>query len=543
MAYACHPLIAQSKVIGTISFGTRSRTGFTEDELNLMNNVTDQVSIAMQRVMLHQQLQKYSQDLEREVQERTQEIQEKADMIDSLFKHTITPLVLLDREFNFVRVNQEYAKVCSKSVDEFYGHNHFEFYPHEENKAIFSSVVESRIPYQSIAKPFTFPDHPEWGVTYWDWTLTPLLDVDGEVNFLLFSLNNVTERKMAEEKIRTERQRLFSVLEQIPAYVCLITDDYRFAYTNQEFRRRFGNPKDRVCYEFLFDFQKPCEDCQTFRVFTEQRFQQWEWTGPDGNTYAIFDYPFTDIDGSSLILELGIDITKRKIIEDDLKESREKLRNLYAYLQSAIETERTKIAREIHDEFGTLLTALNIDLSWLVSKLPGDMRTLRERITKDVEMVNSAIKMVQRITSELRPGLLDHLGLSSAVEWQVKEFGNRTGIDYDISIDMKTDKLNKDLSVAIFRILQESLTNITRYAEASKVKVSLAENDSILSLEVSDDGKGISEAQLSDGNSYGIMGMRERVQYYGGVINIKGEPNKGTTVTVKVPVVTQGEGE
>jgi signal transduction histidine kinase len=241
-----------------------------------------------------------------------------------------------------------------------------------------------------------------------------------------------------------------------------------------------------------------------------------------------------------MVLELGIDITQRKNIEDELMESREKLRNLYAHLQLAVEAERTKIAREIHDEFGTILTALNIDLSWMEKKLPGDQHTLIERINKDVELINSAIKVVQRISSELRPGVLDYLGLSSAVEWQVKEFGNRTGIDWDIAIDMKITDLDKNISIALFRILQESLTNIARYAEAAKISVSLAETDSMLTLEVVDDGKGISEKQLSNPHSLGILGMRERVQYLGGDINIKGVPNKGTRVTVRVPLARGG---
>jgi signal transduction histidine kinase len=241
-----------------------------------------------------------------------------------------------------------------------------------------------------------------------------------------------------------------------------------------------------------------------------------------------------------MILELGIDITQRKMAEEKLKESREQLRNLYTHLQLAVEAERTKIAREIHDEFGTILTALNIDLSWLGKKLHRDQHTLIERINKDVEFINSAIKVVQRISSELRPGVLDYLGFSSAVEWQVKEFANRTGIDWDISIDMKISDLDKNISIALFRILQESLTNIARYAEASKIKVYLIETDSILTLEVVDDGKGITEEQLSDPHSLGILGMRERIQYLSGDIDIKGIPNKGTTVTVRVPIAKQG---
>jgi signal transduction histidine kinase len=216
------------------------------------------------------------------------------------------------------------------------------------------------------------------------------------------------------------------------------------------------------------------------------------------------------------------------------------LRNLYTHQQLAVEAERTRIAREIHDEFGTILTALNIDLSWLEKKLPEGQHTLIERINKDVELINSAIKVVQRISSELRPGVLDYLGLSSAVEWHVKEFGNRTGIEWDISIHMNTPDLDKDISIALFRILQESLTNITRYAEATKVRVNLAATDSILTLQVVDNGKGITEDQLSDHHSLGILGMRERVQYLGGNITIQGVPNKGTTVTVRVPIAKQG---
>jgi len=348
------------------------------------------------------------------------------------------------------------------------------------------------------------------------------------------------ELRKAYDIVANERQRLFSVLEQIPAYVCLITADYKFAYVNQEFKRRFGDPGERHCYDFLFDSQNPCEKCQTFMVFTEQRPQQWEWTGPDGKTYAIFDYPFTDIDGSSLILELGIDITKRKKAEQELNESREKLRDLYAHFQAAVETEKKNIAREIHDEFGTILTALNIDLSWLEKKLPEDQHTLIGRINKDVELINSAIKVVQRISSELRPGVLDYLGLSSAVEWQVKEFGNRTGIDWDIAIDIKTSELDKDLSIALFRILQEALTNIARHAEASKIGVSLGESDNMLILQVSDNGKGIRDHHLSDHRSFGIMGMKERVEFLGGDILIDGIPDKGTMVTVRVPLAGGG---
>ena len=419
------PMIVENNVIGIFGLGNKPG-GFTDNDVRIAYAFSEFAAIALVNKRADEEirkaknaLQKSNEELEKKVQERTKEIREKADLIDALFRYTATPLVLLDRDFNFLRVNKEYAKVCSKEIEEFYGHNHFKLYPNEENEAIFRRVVQTKTPFQAFVKPFTFPDHPEWGVTYWDWTLTPLLDSKGEVASLVFSLNDITERKKAE---------------------------------------------------------------------------------------------------------------------DDLKESQEKLRNLFAHLQLAVEAERTTIAREIHDEFGTILTALNIDLSWLEKKLPEDQHTLIERINKDIELVNSAVRTVQRIASELRPGVLDYLGLSSAVEWQVKEFADRTGIDWDIAVDMETSDLDKVISIALFRILQESLTNVSRHAGASKISVNLRETDSIVTLEVADDGKGITEEQLSDPWSLGILGLRERIQYLGGDIDIKGAPNKGTRVTVRVPL-------
>ena len=229
------------------------------------------------------------------------------------------------------------------------------------------------------------------------------------------------------------------------------------------------------------------------------------------------------------------DVTNQKMAEEELRDSREKLRNLNAHLQSVREKERTEIAREIHDEFGTILTALKIDLSWLEKKLPQEKRLLVEKTRKSLDLINAAIKAVQRISSELRPGILDHLGLASAVEWHVKEFGSRTGIACDISVDMDNTDLDKDLSTTIFRILQEALTNIARHAEATEVGIGLRDKEGLLSLSVVDNGKGIREEQLSAHDSFGLMGIKERVKHWSGDVTIRGIRNKGTTITVNIP--------
>lgn len=135
-------------------------------------------------------------------------IRKEHSLLDAFFSHSISPFVFLDREFNFIRVNKAYAQACKRDVAEFVGHNHFEFYPDKENEAIFRRVIQTKIPHQAIARPFVFPEHPEWGLTYWDWRLAPILDENGEIFILVFSLNDVTEQKRQEEKILTAQKEL-----------------------------------------------------------------------------------------------------------------------------------------------------------------------------------------------------------------------------------------------------------------------------------------------------------------------------------------------
>ena len=163
-------------------------------------------------------------------------IREQARQLEAFFDHSITPFVFLDRDFNFLRVNQAYARACQRSIPEFIGRNHFDFYPHEENKAIFQRVVETKTPYVAVARPFEFPDHPEWGVTYWDWGLAPILNEAGEVDFLVFSLKDVTEQVQAEE----ERRRLVEILENTPDFVGIADFYGHLQYLNRAGRVMVG---------------------------------------------------------------------------------------------------------------------------------------------------------------------------------------------------------------------------------------------------------------------------------------------------------------
>ncbi len=217
---------------------------------------------------------------------------------------------------------------------------------------------------------------------------------------------------------------------------------------------------------------------------------------------------------------------------NELRRSRDQLRALTARLQSVREEERTRVAREIHDELGQELTAIKIELSTLSQDVPADKK---EKSVSTLKLVDETIQSVRRISAELRPAVLDALGLVAAVEWAAKEFEARTRTKCQLDLPQHDDVIDQERATALFRILQETLTNVARHANATEVNIRLARENGDLSLEVRDNGKGVNDEQLSAASSLGVLGMRERVLMLGGELTITGAPGKGTTVRVRIP--------
>jgi signal transduction histidine kinase len=228
--------------------------------------------------------------------------------------------------------------------------------------------------------------------------------------------------------------------------------------------------------------------------------------------------------------------TERERAEMELKRSQELFRSLSAHLQVVREDERTRIARRIHDDLGQALTALKIDLSWLNKKLASDQDPVREKLQSMVTLINETVETVHNVSEDLRPGILDDFGLSAAIEWQAEEFQKRTGMECKTSLAPNEIDLSKEQSTNLFRIVQESLTNVIRHADATKVEINLNEKDGMLLLEIVDNGKGISNAAITNPKSFGLIGIKERVHSLGGEVNIAGTPTEGTRLTVKMPI-------
>ena len=228
------------------------------------------------------------------------------------------------------------------------------------------------------------------------------------------------------------------------------------------------------------------------------------------------------------------EVHERKQAEEQLKQTNAQLRQLSARLQSIREEERTRIAREIHDVLGQQLTVLKLDIAWLHKRLPGEAFT--ERTAVLLSAVDETLQSVRKLATELRPGVLDDLGLIAAIEWQCREFEARTGIRCSMHTHIHDLACTHEISTAVFRIFQETLTNIMRHARASAIRISISIDDDILVLKVNDNGRGITQEEISNSRSLGLLGMRERISGVGGELRISGEPGRGTMVKLTIPL-------
>jgi two-component system sensor kinase len=238
------------------------------------------------------------------------------------------------------------------------------------------------------------------------------------------------------------------------------------------------------------------------------------------------------------------DITRRKEYEDALKRQQDELRALSAQVQEAREEEKTRIARELHDELGQLLTAMKMDLSWVRERLSAGEQVLAGKVNKMTETLDQTVTSVRRIAADLRPLMLDDLGLGDAVSWLVEDFSQRSGVKCQIQIPEHEalEGVDRGVATTVYRALQESLTNIARHAGAGNAWIMLALDDGAIRLEIEDDGRGIAAGDLAKTRSLGLKGMRERVLHLGGSLEVARAPRGGTRLSLQVPKTSRLDG-
>ena len=238
---------------------------------------------------------------------------------------------------------------------------------------------------------------------------------------------------------------------------------------------------------------------------------------------------------------LQMRIEREEQVMVSLKHSREQLRRLSAYQNEVREQERIRIAREIHDQLGQSLTILKMDLSWMKKHMPAADTTMDEKMDAMSRVVEDAMEDLHAVTTELRPVILDDFGLAAAIEWQTDAFTRRSGIGCRLENNGYEPDLSREQATALFRIFQETLTNIIRHAGADDVVVRLEERDDGLFFQIADNGRGITADEINDPNAFGLLGIRERLYPLGGRVTFEGKPGLGTRVTIRLPLSPEGE--
>lgn len=354
--------------------------------------------------------------------------------------------------------------------------------------------------------------------------------------------SELAERRQAQEA----QERLTTILETTTDFVGIATPDGRVLYINKAGRRLLGMPPETTVYGTIATYHP----APTYAFLRDEAIpaaiRHGSWSGEtallrlDGREVPVSQVILAHEDAAGELQWISTicrDITQQQEAEERQKRASEALRELAKRLQAAREEERTGIAREIHDELGQALTGLKMDLYWLGKRLsdPEGRNALAERVSTMNQTIEETMQAVRRIATELRPAVLDELGLEAAIEWLVQEYRERAGTRCELHMDGDVGTLDAERSTAVFRILQEVLTNVKRHAHATSVQVRVGVGPEALDLEVQDDGRGIPQHVLESTRSLGLLGMRERAAAFGGAVTVRSAPGRGTTVGVRIP--------
>lgn len=502
-------------------------------------------------------LNRKNKKLEEEINNRREveeELQRSKQYFQSLIEHAQDIITVMDQNGIIRYSSPSIERILGYAPNELLGREAFQYvHPNDVDqvKRVFGELIEN--PGEIRSAEFRFRSKGgRW--VYLESLGKNVLEEENGTATVVVNSRDVTDRKRAVQQLSESEAQLSEAqrIAKVGSWQWVPEEENGLNWSNEMCRIYGVEPEefDRDIETFMHHVHP--EDRERVRTAIEEAlesrqsfsFEHRIHRGGDGALRYLLCRGQVLADGEGNVVKMigtGQDITEQKERERKLREYSDRLRKLSARIERAREEERIKIAREVHDELGQMLTVLKMDISMLA----GEMEENIDRNAKDyfqsetsdiLERINVIIQSVQRITTELRPEVLDDLGLKDAIEWQAQEFGRRTGVDISMKAHVPhSERLNDEQATTLFRIFQETLTNVARHSGASKVDIRLGEEDDHIYMKVRDNGVGITREEKEASSSLGLIGMRERTQLMGGDVRIEGEKGEGTLVTLYIP--------
>lgn len=385
------------------------------------------------------------------------------------------------------------------------------------------------------------------GASIFDLRFAPSVDRNGNRTGVIGVATDVTEHRRAEQALRSSETRYRQLFERNLAGLYRSTPDGKILDCNETFARMYGYES---CDEILavdargLYFSAKEREAFLGKLEDEGALVNYELRGrrKDGSAFWLLENVTLDRGGDPWVIGgTMLDITDRKEAEEGLKKSRGALRKLSLRLGSAREEERSRIAREIHDELGQRLTVLKMAVARLRRALPRDPEALQSSARGILTSIDELMRTVRDLSTELRPAVLDHLELVEALEWQARDFESRTGIPCRVVSRVDRVTVEPGTKTDLYRVTQEALTNVVRHAGASRVQIQISRKAGNLLLEIADNGQGIAEEDLIRPDSLGLLGIRERIQALGGTVRLINAPAGGMKLRVRIPLARETE--
>lgn len=468
-----------------------------------------------------------------ERKQKEEALRESEARVRSIFEQASDGIYVISVDHRYLDVNERGRELLGYSRDEL----------------LRMSVADVLAPHE-VARLAVEPPRMMAGVPHaaeWDHVRSDGTMFPGEVSATrlndhsyLAIVRDLTERRRAEAALRESEAKFSTAFFNSSVALAIATLDGKMVEVNEAFCGLVGYKREEIMGKTSPEIGFMTADARAKMVQAidnaggSLKNAELAFRAKDGSLHEIVQSiaPIS-LGGVPHRLATMVDVTERNRAERELRTQADQLRALSTRLQTTREEERIKIARELHDQIGQAFTALKMDVTWLAKRIPTDQAEVQQRVRSALALVGDGVQWVRKTCTELRPGVLDDLGLAAAIEWQAKEFSARTGIRIDVAVPAENMALDDAQSTAIFRIFQEALTNIARHASARSVTTSLLQDDGQVKLVVQDDGKGIREADMKQ--SLGVLGMRERAQACGGLVQIVGKPGQGTQVLVSIP--------